>query len=500
MLYTRPPKVEEYKGDLLENDFKALVVPVPKSGDKPDLEGVAADIDKAVGRQLSEAIKLGQFKGEAGEILKVFGKGKLIVYVGLGDRKASAEKLAENTRVAYAAASDQLVETVERALVVVDGDGDIAREAVIGSLLAAYRFEAFKSEKKAKLSGIAFNVDGRLLEEALAIAEGVYLARDLANAPPHEVSPPKLAEKLSKLFGGLEGVEVEVFDYERLVKEGFGGIVNVGKGSEEKPRLIILKYNWGKGKPIALVGKTMVFDSGGINLKPSQSLFEMRADKAGGAAVAGVLWSVARLKLPISVVALIPAAMNVPSGTSYLPSDVIRMWDGTYVEVTNTDAEGRLTLADAIAYAAKALEAEEIIDLATLTGAAWIALGPLIAALFTSNDKLADRLQRASAKTGEKIWRLPLEEAYKRLLSKKAPLADIANAVARGGGAITAALFLERFAKGKPFAHIDIAGPGIGLEAQSVAPQYWPKGLAPGFGVRLILEYLRSKTGAGQGE
>ena len=498
MLYTKPPKVNSFKGDVFENDLKVLVIPVFQKEGKPLLEGIVEKANAFVNNALRNAIDLGQFKGEVSEVLKIFAKNKLIAFVGLGDLSVSKENKMENIRRSYAAVARALKDSFDRVLFTVDDeklDNDLKREAIIGALLGSYSLEAFKNEKKNKLKEVYFNVEEYIINEAVAIAEGVYLARDLANAPPNEVAPPKLVEKVKGLFKDLKNVEIKVFDYDGLVKKGFGGIVSVGKGSDEKPRLIILKYKGSQKdeKPLAIVGKTIVFDSGGINLKPSQSLFEMRADKAGGATALGVLWSVARLSLPVNLVVLIPAAINVPSGSSYLPSDVIKMWDGTYVEVTNTDAEGRLTLADALAYAAKEFDAKEIIDLATLTGAAWIALGPLIAAYFTRDENLSKLIEKASRTTGEKLWRLPMEDSYKKLFSKKAPLGDVANAVARAGGAITAALFLERFVHGKPWIHLDIAGPGIGSDAQGLAPEYWPQGIAPGFGVRLLVEYLKNK-------
>jgi leucyl aminopeptidase len=221
----------------------------------------------------------------------------------------------------------------------------------------------------------------------------------------------------------------------------------------------------------------------------------MRSDKAGGAAIIGALWAISKLNLGINVVGLIPAVINVPSGESYLPSDIIRMWDGTVVEVTNTDAEGRLIIGDAIAYAAKALGAGEIVDLATLTGAIVVALGPLIAGLFTRDDRLREELLEASRRTGEKLWPMPMEDDYKQWLTRGAMVGDVANAGTRVGGAIYGALFLERFSHGKPYAHIDIAGPGMGYEAGGIAPSYWPdRSLAPGYGVRLLVEYLLSKA------
>ncbi|MEB2836375.1 MAG: leucyl aminopeptidase family protein [Desulfurococcales archaeon] len=497
MLYTRPPRVEALEGDPLEAGAGDVVVPVFKSKDgSVKLEGTAARADELVGGALSGAVKAGRFKGDVGETLAAYTReGRSVVFVGVGEEGVEEHKMLENARSALAAAVKGLVEKSQEATLVLSELGNAGVEALVGALLGAYKMEAFKNEKKARLSRLLVDLPGDSIREAVAIAEGVYLARDLANAPPHEVAPPRLAERLRDLFSGLENVDVEVFDYDRLVREGFGGIVNVGRGSEEKPRLVVIRYRGGEGDPVALVGKTIVFDAGGINLKPSQSLFEMRADKAGGAAVVGATWTIARLGLKVNLVTLVPAAINVPSGSSYLPSDVIRMWDGTYVEVTNTDAEGRLVLADAIAYAAKSLAAREIIDLATLTGAAWIALGPLYAALFTRREDLAKAIEEASKKTGERVWRLPLVDEYKAMLGKKAPVGEVANAAMRAGGAICAALFLERFTHGKPWAHLDIAGPGIGSDAGPMAPKYWPQGLAPGWGVRLLVEYVRSKAG-----
>jgi len=498
LLYTKPPRANIFKGDIFENDLKAIVIPVFQREGKPVVEGIAEKADIFVNGALKNAISLDQFKGEISEILKTFAKNKLVLFVGLGDLSANEEVKMENIRRGYAAVVRALKNSFEKVLFIIDEklEENLKREAVIGVLLGSYSLEAFKNEKKRKLKEVYFNVEEHIINEAVAIAEGVYLARDLANAPPNEVAPPKLVEKVKNLFNNFKNIEIKVFNYNDLVKKEFGGIISVGKGSDEKPRLLILKYKGSQKdeKPLAVIGKTIVFDSGGINLKPSQSLFDMRADKAGGATALGVLWSVAKLSLPINLVVLIPAAINVPSGSSYLPSDVIKMWDGTYVEVTNTDAEGRLTLADALAYAAKEFDAKELIDLATLTGAAWIALGPLIAAYFTRDENLSKLIEKASRITGEKLWRLPMEDSYKKLFPKKAPLGDVANAVTRAGGAITAALFLERFVHGKPWIHLDIAGPGIGSDAQGLAPEYWPQRIAPGFGVRLLVEYLKSKV------
>ncbi len=486
MIYTRPPKLEEAKFEGVAKAGVPVVLPVYQSEGKPLVEGIVGKVNEESGGLLEKVFEAGLFKAGMGEVYTLTVDGGIVYLVGLGEKKGD---LLENARRALAKIAKQVVDKYEKVLLVLDDlDGDAAREALIGFLLGAYRLEAFKSEKKTKLATVAFSgsVDKKYVE---AVVEGVYLARDVANAPPNDLYPERLAERVVELFRDTP-VEVEVFDYDRLVKEGFGGIVNVGKGSVHKPRLIILHYKGGERK-VAVVGKTLVFDAGGMQIKPGMSMFTMYADKAGGAAVLGLMWAAAKLGLPLDLYGLLGAAINVPSAESYLPSDVIRMWDGTTVDVGHTDAEGRLVIADAIAYAAKKIDAEIVIDLATLTGAAVVALGPLIAALFTRDEELASKIEDASKKTGELVWRLPMADVYKPLLTKNARLADINNVGGRWGGAIYGALFLERFSHGKKFVHLDIAGPGIGgPDAAQVAPEYWPGRHAPGYGVRLVLETL----------
>jgi len=489
VLYTKPPRVEVVSPqDLASSD--AVAVPVVRRGEEPALlsqEGLPGGVAEA----LKAAAAAGVFKGDAESLYTVPVDGKPYVFVGCGDE---GELDGERVRRCFGALGKSIAAKYSSVGLHLKGlPGELAGEAVIAAALGAYMLEEFKVTRNRKLGElrVAGDVDKAYVE---AVIEGVYLARDVANAPPHRLSPPKLAEAVRRLFNGMPNVEVEVFSYERLVREGFGGIVNVGRGSAEKPVLIIIKYRGGEGEPVAFVGKTIVFDSGGINLKPSQGMTLMRADKAGGAAVLGAMWAIARLGLKINVYGLLPAAINVPSGESYLPSDVIKMWDGTTVEVGNTDAEGRLVLADAIAYAAKALKARVVVDVATLTGAIVVALGPLLAGLFTRSDALASDLEEASRATGEKLWRMPMVDEYKTLMTKNSPVGEIINVAGRYGGAIYGALFLERFSHGAEWAHLDIAGPGIGMEAGQVAPPYWPSQLAPGYGVRLLVELARKRA------
>ncbi|MEB3862061.1 MAG: leucyl aminopeptidase family protein [Desulfurococcales archaeon] len=498
MLYTRPPTLERVEGDILSLGFKSIVVPVWQGPEgQPVLEDLAGQVDESIGGPLRNAVEAGGFKAGVGEVFKAYHGGSEIVFVGLGSSGAGNGERLENVRRAVGKAFKELAESREEVLLCTGNlGGEEALEAVIAAALGSYRLDAFRSKPRMRIRRIGVHGFQGDIELAGAIVEGVYLARDVANAPPNHLTPSRLAEAVRDLFSRLPNVDVEVFSYDRLVREGFGGIVNVGKGSSSKPRLIVIRYTGGEGDPIALVGKTVVFDTGGINLKTSPWITSMRSDKAGGAAVLGASWILAKTRSKTNFVALLPAVINAPSGESYLPSDVIRMWDGTMVEVGNTDAEGRLIIADAIAYAAKEIGAREIVDLATLTGAMVVALGPLIAGYFTRNDEDAAKLEEAARATGDRVWRMPLVDEYKKLLSKSSPLGDVGNvSTIRYGGAITAALFLERFTHGKPWIHLDIAGPGIGTDAGPTAPEYWPDGLAPGYGARLVYEYVRRKYG-----
>ena len=497
MLYTKPPKVVVERGDPLGLGYEHVSVLLWQGGDgRPLVKGLARVLDEKTGNSLTRAVEAGAFSASPGEVYTTYYGAKRVDFVGLGRLDKPLEEKLENVRKAGARAIRNSVEKYRGCLMVADQlDRLEATEAVMAGISAAYRLEAFKASGKRKLERIGVIAGARLDTDYItAVAEGLYLARDIANAPPNELPPRVLGEKLKSLFQGLDGVEVEVVGYEDLVARGFGGIVSVGKGSEEKPVLIVIRYRGSDGEPRALVGKTVVFDTGGINLKPSQGIVYMRSDKAGGAAVAGTLWALARMKAKVNIVGLLPAVINAPSGSAYLPSDVVRMWDGTPVEITNTDAEGRLIVADAIAFAAKELGASEIIELSTLTGAIVVALGPLISGLFTRDKGIEERMLKASRITGEKVWPMPMEDAYKVYLTKSASLGEIANSGPRYGGAIYGALFLERFSHGKPFAHLDIAGPGMAYEVGAAQPEHWPPGLAPGYGVRLLVEYFTGKA------
>jgi leucyl aminopeptidase len=318
----------------------------------------------------------------------------------------------------------------------------------------------------------------------------VNFARDIANLPPNDCPPAQLAS-IALSLAQEYGLKARVIDRYELENMGMGGIVAVGKGSNNPPKLIILEYNSGvlgegQQKPYLLVGKAVTFDTGGISIKPAEKMDEMKFDKCGGCTVLAVMRAVASMKLAVNVVGIVPSVENMPSATSYRPGDIIRMYSGKTVEVLNTDAEGRMILADALAYGIATYSPKAVIDLATLTGAAIIALGANVAAIVGTNKQLTDRLRKLSDKTGEKMWELPLYDEYHEQI--KSAYADIKNIGGRPGGAITAAAFLSNFANGVPWVHIDIAGTAWTQEG-TYERSYNPKG-ATGFGVRTLVKLL----------
>lgn len=360
-----------------------------------------------------------------------------------------------------------------------------AEEALEGALLASYKFSNYFTEKKER-PWIVFHGSGNAMKNAIVKSSATFIARDITNEPPNKVYPESLAEISQKLFEGT-GVEVEIHSYDWLKKNGLNGIVAVGKGSEKKPRMIVMKYTPTGKPPVLLVGKGVAFDSGGIHLKPTGYIETMKTDLAGGAVVIGAMYGLSQLKVKQDVVAIVPAVENMPSGEATKPGDVIEMYNGKSVEVWNTDAEGRMILADALAYGFKKFKPEVAVDIATLTGACVVALGTQIAGIMSNDDKLVKEIQKAGKKVEEETWQLPMSKHFAKAL--KSDVADVRNCAEKGyGGAIVAAKFLENFVDGN-WAHIDIAGPG-----SSKKPWLWhPKG-GTGFGTRLVIEWLKSRS------
>ena len=372
-------------------------------------------------------------------------------------------------------------------------------DVVAGTVLACYRFDRFKTpedeDRPPPLEALTIAIAGELSDELARAAEvsrvaseAANRARELQQLPANVVTPTYLAERADELASEHDSLSSEALGPEEISERGMGGLEAVSQGTAEEPRMIVLRHEGGpeEGETLGLVGKGVTFDTGGISIKPSQSMEEMKMDMSGAAAVLEAMGAIAELELPLKVLALIPATENMPSGTAIKPGDVITQLNGKTVEVNNTDAEGRLILADALAYSVE-LGADRIVDLATLTGAVLVALGSTYAALVSNDDEWASELEGAADRTGELAWRLPLHPEYKELT--KGRDADLTNASAkRKAGTIYAASFLEEFVDDIPWAHLDIAG-----TAWDVGREYVGKG-PTGFGVRLIVELTRSLT------
>jgi leucyl aminopeptidase len=328
----------------------------------------------------------------------------------------------------------------------------------------------------------------KIIQHSVVVSDAVIFTRDISNLPPNDCSPKDLAT-LSKKLSENQKVKVRVIEKEEMKSYGFEGILAVGKGSASSPKLIVLEYSGStKKRPIVIVGKAVTFDTGGISIKPPEKMEEMKFDKCGGCNVLGIMKAVSDLGLDTNVIGIIPAVENMPSGTSYRPGDIIKMYNRKTVEVLNTDAEGRIILGDALSFAVKTFAPKTIIDMATLTGAAIIALGTNVAALVGNDDDLVTKILEYSNQTGEKIWQLPLFEEYKEQL--KSSNADMKNIGGRSAGAITAAAFLSNFVEDTPWVHLDIAGTAWTQEGTK-EKSYNPKG-ATGFGIRTIVKYISS--------
>ncbi len=416
-----------------------------------------------------------------------------VLVVGLGKRE---EMDAERARVAAALTAREAgrVEAVSLAWALPEsGDDDATAEGLVtGTILGSYRFNRFLSRDPddppppaiESLTLLAPDGVAAATEAARVCAEAQNRARDLQSLPSNVATPSYLAGRAGEIAKAHDAVSAEVLGREQIVEKKMGGLIAVSQGTEEEPKLIVLRYaGGGSGPALGLVGKGVTFDTGGISIKPSAGMHEMKMDMSGAAAVLEAVAAIAELELAVELIAVVPSTENMPSGTAIKPGDIITQYNGKTVEVNNTDAEGRLILADALAYAVE-LGAERIVDLATLTGAVLIALGSTYAALISNDDALAGEVEEAGKTTGELIWRLPLHPEYKELT--KGTVADLTNASAkRKAGTIYAGSFLEEFVGETPWAHVDIAG-----TAWDVGREYTGAD-ASGFGVRLLVELAR---------
>jgi leucyl aminopeptidase len=433
-------------------------------------------IDAASKNAVSEVLRKGDLEGGLGKTLLLHNlrgvPAERVLLVGLG-RERDLGEAAFRTAVSAAAkalrstgASDATVCLTEIPVKHRDTDWKV-EHAVLAFMDGAYRFDRLKSkapEAKRVLRKVVLHVPARneigageqAAARAMAIAEGVAFAKDLGNLPGNHCTPTYLAEQAVDM-GKRHGVKVEVLEQKEIEKLGMGCFLAVARGSRQPPKLIVMEYNGGKrgAPPVALVGKGITFDTGGISIKPAAEMDEMKFDMCGAASVLGTMKAIALMRLPLNVVAVVPATENMPGGNAIKPGDVVTTMSGQTVEILNTDAEGRLILCDALTYVEK-YKPSAVVDVATLTGAMVIALGHVATGLFANNDALARELIAAGETSWDRAWHMPLWDDYQDAL--KSNFADIPNIGSRAGGSITAACFLSRFAKAYPWAHLDIAG------------------------------------------
>jgi leucyl aminopeptidase len=472
----------------------ALVVALaPGRGRKPEV--IAPGLTAAVRTRLTEAFAAVGATGKAGDVSRIPGGGSikapLVVGLGLGDAAKQADP--ESVRRAVGEAVRSLAGTRRVALAVPLADEDALLTVTIAALLSAYDFVAFRSAsrkgRKAPAQAVTILLPSaptpdqkRAVKDVAAVAAAVNLTRDLVNTPSNALPPAVLAMTAREAVAGLP-VDVTIWDEEDLVRDACGGILAVGQGSANPPRLTRLSYSPDDAQAhLALVGKGITFDTGGISIKPAASMDEMKADMAGAAAVIGAVRAIAELRLPVRVTGWVPSAENMPSGTAQRPGDVITIRGGTTVEVLNTDAEGRLVLADAIVLAAEE-KPDLIIDVATLTGAASVALGQRTAGVMGNDDESRDAVCAAAGAAGEAMWAMPLPDDLRAALDSGT--ADIANIGDRMGGMLSAGVFLREFVPaGQKWVHLDIAGPAFNPKA---AYGYTPKG-GTGAAVRTFVQ------------
>jgi leucyl aminopeptidase len=469
------------------------------------------ELCKKIGGTVEQVVKLGDFKGKTGTSALVYGNNRIgaarVLIVGLGEQEKAT---TDTVRQAAAMAANKAVSMkVQKMAVAIHKGfnaefetGLLAQALAEGIYYGSFRYDEYiTSDEDGRSDSLVVEViddsaakinrleDG--LKKGAIIGKAQSYARALANRPGNVINPPSLAAEAKKLAASTRGLNCKVFDEKQLAKLGMGGILAVGSGSKTPPRLIIVKYS-PKGKAeklptVALVGKAITFDSGGISIKPSQNMEAMKLDKTGGIGVLATIKAAAELKLPVNIYALVPSAENMPSGTSYRPGDIVTTYSGKTVEIQNTDAEGRMILCDALHYAVKQ-NCDIIIDVATLTGACVVALGTFMAGLMGNDEQLNEDLEEAARASGEKVWQLPCGDEYADEMKSK--IADLKNTGGRWGGACTAAAFLRQFVGDKKWAHLDIAGVDCFEKSTPTASEG-----ASAFGVRLLTTYLMNLAG-----
>ncbi|HUE84020.1 MAG TPA: leucyl aminopeptidase [Pyrinomonadaceae bacterium] len=499
----------EGKPALSQIDVQTLAVAVFK--DEQATEGILKELDDLSGGVVSSVIEAGELKGKEGETayLHLTGENRgfrRLLLIGVGERADyRAAQVSQFAGTAIRFLNSRHVKTIAVAPRAEDDPEEVASTVVQGAIIGQFEPDKYRTidKEQKEIDRLTVLIEGaeesalqRGVERGRIIGEAVNLTRDLANEPGGYLTPTIMAERAREIATRFN-LEIDVLDEERMEAEGMGSLLSVARGSDEPAQLIVLKYTpkekIGNAEGLlALVGKGITFDSGGISLKPGENMELMKYDMSGGATVLGVLQALAQLQLPVPVLGVVPCAENLPSGKATKPGDVVRAMTGKTIEVINTDAEGRLILADAIAYARK-LGATRVVDLATLTGAVTIALGDVNVAVLGTDQELIDDVINSGKEVGEKFWQLPLDKEYTKQI--KSDIADIKNVGGRKAGTITAAAFLKEFAEGLSWAHLDIAGTAWGDEAKP----YRSKG-PTGIAVRTLINMvIREGSGAQSG-
>lgn len=474
----------------------ALALPLSSAA---DLDRASALLDASARSAIERALEADSFdyKPRSTLLVRSAGRWSHVLLIGTGGESLSASALQDigglaaqelgKTNGPVSIAADLVRTSVESP----------SAEIAVGAGLGGYAFDKYKSAdpanpvkagKSAPITIITGSGRPGTAQEtrAKALVEGVNFARDLIREPANVIYPESFVERARAALSGLPGVTVRVLDVPQMEKLGMGSILSVGRGSARPPRMLIMEYRGSQQAPlVAIAGKGITFDSGGISLKPGSGMSAMKGDMAGAAAVAGTVLSLAKSRAPVNLVAIAALAENMPSGTATRPGDVVKAYNGKTIEILNTDAEGRLVLADAVAYAERAYRPAVIVDIATLTGSVTGALGDEYAGLFSRSDALASQLLSAGTATGEELWRLPLHPSYSK--DMKSDIADIKNVVEGGSpGASLGAHFIGYFIETTPWAHLDIAN----VDSRSESLPTVPKGLS-GFGIRLLDRFVR---------
>ncbi|MBX3318734.1 MAG: leucyl aminopeptidase [Nitrospira sp.] len=467
----------------------------------------AAVLDRSLDGALRDLLHSKEFEGKANEVVLFHTHGKIpakrLILVGLGKRDNAG---LDQFRQAMGYAVKRVRGAKSRAFVVAfpsltprgASPLDVAQAMAEGAILGSYQFTAYRSDASAnnELTAmtvlISHNSDlGQISEgirRGVATAEATVFVRDLSNHPSNVMTPTRIAHE-AKTVAKETRIRLKILEQKDMERLGMGALLGVAKGSHEPPKFIILEYHGAKRKderPVVLVGKTITFDTGGISLKPSENMEHMKADMTGGAEVLATIRAAARLKLPLNLISILPVAENMPGGRAMRPGDVVKTLSGKTVEVQNTDAEGRLILSDGLAYASR-FKPAALIDIATLTGACVVALGQFAIGMFGTDTKLKDAVRQSGLRAGERVWEMPLWEEYFEQL--RSDVADMRNIGGRGGGMITAALFLSKFVGDYPWVHLDIASTDWSERERA----YIPKG-PTGIGTRLLIQFLIDRS------